>query len=333
MHRIGAPVSGPYRLLVEGPDLAGKSTLCDNIARQLELTGVRSRPITRLHAGPPPPGVTALDEYLKPLAQIAREDEAMKAVGLDQFRRNVIIDRWHVGDRVYAPLLDREPRVDDALLFYTELVLRRLGIVPIYMNPGVGALNYRFHQRGDKLFTWQQIEESSRIWEQVIDTHSLSQWARLRHEAHEQHVLPKMMQISDRFEGPNGYRLPIDYIGDTRPSLLLLGDKPHNDDARWPWPLVPAPSTSGHYLFKHLAMSEQITPLEIGVLNACTRDWRQLHHVWDLLGQPKVVALGRNAQRAANAAQIPSDHVQHPQYVRRFKHRDGLAYVKQILGG
>jgi threonine synthase len=57
------------------------------------------------------------------------------------------------------------------------------------------------------------------------------------------------------------------------------------------------------------------------------------YELWEDLGSPRVVALGRNAEKGIMAAGIPSseyDVLPHPQHVKRFNYKSGLEYGQAI---
>jgi len=70
---------------------------------------------------------------------------------------------------------------------------------------------------------------------------------------------------------------------------------------------------------------------ELGVINGCERTPAELHAAWVALGHPPTVALGINAARALAEAFVPiTARTGHPQWWRRFKHREGAAFAEVI---
>ena len=65
----------------------------------------------------------------------------------------------------------------------------------------------------------------------------------------------------------------------------------------------------------------------LGIANACEEDIGKL---WETLGRPAVVALGRAAAEQCRQAELPHGVVPHPQYVRRFHHHHGRRYGAMI---
>jgi hypothetical protein len=89
---------------------------------------------------------------------------------------------------------------------------------------------------------------------------------------------------------------------------------------------MPYPATSGSYLLGALLT----TPLlpRATLANACdVDDPVALHYA---LGNPDVIALGRAAHLRLADAGISHATVPHPQFVRRFHHRESERYGKLI---
>lgn len=72
-------------VILEGPDGAGKSTLARQLSDLLEV------PV--MHLGPPPEGISALDQCLSMIMN--NRTQYMGAV----------MDRFHIGERIYGPLM------------------------------------------------------------------------------------------------------------------------------------------------------------------------------------------------------------------------------------
>jgi hypothetical protein len=68
--------------------------------------------------------------------------------------------------------------------------------------------------------------------------------------------------------------------------------------------------------------------LGIGLANA--NDVDDIRKLYDILGHPKVIALGRNAAGSLHHEEIPHAVVPHPQFVRRFYHREAAAYGRML---
>lgn len=121
-------------VVLEGPDLAGKTT----IARKYE-----SRGFTYHHSGPLKGD--AKKAYLDPLDDMATGDH--------------MLDRWHLGELVYGPMLRGESKVGPKLLNEIETQLTALGARRFIVLPDIAVLRQRYAERGDDLLTLEQVEQ------------------------------------------------------------------------------------------------------------------------------------------------------------------------------
>jgi len=101
------------------------------------------------------------------------------------------------------------------------------------------------------------------------------------------------------------------YVGPPHPDDLLLGERRLAPVYRGAFA-----STSGRYLLRALGDVDPPPP-DLGLANALEEDVPALLEV---LGYPRVCALGRQAQRSLQAAGVTHGAVPHPQYRRRFHH-------------
>ncbi len=146
-------------IILEGLDATGKSTLAEWLYRKLPA------PVALLHAGPPR-ATTAIREYVMPLG-IAGDGYV------------VVCDRWHLGERVWPDIFDRDSLMPTAeSLQDVEERMRYLSapILPLYMNRPlpeiVAELDARNESAGkmneanwayakamtDSLFNWQNTD-------------------------------------------------------------------------------------------------------------------------------------------------------------------------------
>jgi hypothetical protein len=120
-----------------------------------------------------------------------------------------------------------------------------------------------------------------------------------------------------------------EYIGPPNPQVLLVGDK-RNDKTVTLLPFMPVDSNSGDYLLKNLPEDFWRS---VGIINVDDIGGKRLDSLWIALGKPRIVALGRLAERGLKAAgfiDAQFNVVAHPQYVRRFHHHDGALYGSAI---
>lgn len=128
-----------------------------------------------------------------------------------------------------------------------------------------------------------------------------------------------------------GLREYPEYIGALRPRALLVGDRPSISDKYGKvsdLPFVPYSSNSGDFLFSNLP--EYVFD-HIGIVNGTPLAGESLHELWDTIGHPRVIALGRYAEDAVRRSKMPLDvALRHPQSVKRFAFEQGMEYGQAI---
>lgn len=140
-------------IVLEGPDLAGKTTY----ARSLEREGFEYH-----HSGPLTG--SAREAYLEPLDGMATGDH--------------VLDRWHLGELFYGPLLRGESKVDAALLGDIEVRLTELGALRFIVTAPLDEIIRRHAERGDDLLSLEQIKQAHAFYEDWAERDL--RWKRLR---------------------------------------------------------------------------------------------------------------------------------------------------------
>lgn len=306
-------------IIFEGPDCVGKSTLAVRLTKDLDAA-VADVSVELKHKGPPV--AHPLDEYVVPLLDY-RPDRS----------RHVVCDRWHWGEVVYPQVFNRATAHDDAVRYYVELFLRSRGAYVVHVTGPECRTRRCIEHRGDDLVDVDQVR---RMHDLFYDCERLSLNPFTRVDGHtvyddEAHVKKIVDVASDLGVGSAPLGVFTTYVGPPDPKLLLLGDvrgksMPGPDDLRPAF--MPYPATSGHYLLTHLTRALNITQLDhVGLANACDVD--DAEALWETLGRPYTVTLGRHAGKATGSW---VDHsVPHPQFIRRFKNSLGLEYVGDII--
>lgn len=309
-------------IIVEGPDLAGKSTLVEAI--NVALRKLDDCDVQVMHKGPPIEH--ALREYEGPLMAYR------PSTG-----RHVICDRWHLGERVYPELHDRQSTLDGPVWHHVELFLRSRGALLVHLTADDDTLLYRRAGRDElahelnltarDLFARRAVESS--LHRMTFHAETL-----VRDVESAAHLVVASAVTAERSTARLNQLAT--YVGSQAPKLLLFGDvrangpqAMHLDLAGDVPAFMPFRATSGHYLLT--ALGDQVSRFGIGLVNACDVDdpWT----TWRTLGYPEAVALGRNAERALEKAEVKHRVVPHPQYRRRFHHRDLAEYATMILNG
>lgn len=296
-------------IVLEGPDLAGKTTLATEFASH----GSHLKRV--LKQGPPSGDI--ITRYLKPIEEL----QVGEPFGTDH--DVLILDRWHVGELVYGPMLRGKSQLTQQQANYVDMVLQAFGCLFLHIDAPDRILEDRYDIRGDSLVKRDQVLQ-------------VAEWYRawMSHRTHwVTHVIggPRDWSFSPLFAAP----LAGQYIGPRKPRVLLLGDERASDE--FIFPFVPRRATSGHWLMGALSAAN-VDHMQVGIINACEVESNALFTQWDALGKPPVIALGRNAQKAWAVvdhymdSRTSTTHLNHPQYERRFHYTQMQRYGQVIKG-
>lgn len=306
-------------IVVEGADCAGKSTWVARLTQGLAAHYA----VTTLHAGVPDPDVDVLDQYLTPLTAALEPGSAL------------VLDRWHLGERVYGPLRRGKSLLSPGQHEYVELVMRSVGFAGILCDLPDADLLACYDRRGDDhpAVRREQLTREAELFRLIVQlrpdwhvarvgpTDSVDDWTRRELE-----VVKRVGSLAPFVRAP----VRGAYVGPRWPRVLLVGDRrnPLDQHTPLPWPFVPWRSTSGHWMFEAL-VREGVPVGQLGFVNGCERTVDELGALWVALGAPKIVALGQNATRQLCGAELPHSVTHHPQWWRRFQHRKTAAFARE----
>jgi hypothetical protein len=295
-------------VIVEGPDCAGKTTFVEQLAKTLP------RPPVLIHSGPPdPPDRDPYEEY----------EQVIDEVYADPFTV-VVADRHHWGEVVYGDVFGRESRLHRPSGWrHVELFLASRGAIVVYLHQPRHVLEQCLKQRGDDLVEPYMYDQILAGYDWCLRNTVLPVICLRRPTLMDAGGIAYM--VTNRLLATRTFYHESTYIGQRRPEVLLFGERrggqpPHADRAAF----VPRGGTSGRYLLS--ALPEDLWP-RIGIVNACEDSPRK---TWALLDHPPAVALGRAADEALTRSGIPHASVPHPQFVRRFLHREMQTYGRLI---
>lgn len=292
-------------IIVEGPDGAGKTSFVETLNHELDLRGDhRDRALH--HARPPKQH--PLDEYVTPLLNFRPGQDV------------ALCDRWHWGEVVYPYVLGRSTHMTSGVLRYIELFLRSRGAMIVHMNPPVQTLNQRVRARGDDFIHVDLLPRLHQEYQRLANRSLISVVSATLNASM---VLTAAAQAGRPMAELSSFTT---YIGSRFPRYVLVGDKRSTLDVPGAPAFMPYQNTSGHFLMTALASANVARDrwLSLGIANANdVDDIRKLHHV---LGHPRMIALGRVAEATLRRENLWHATVPHPQFVRRFYHREDIAY-------
>lgn len=308
--------------MLEGPDLAGKTTLANAMLKLLKGGEI-------VHRGPPAQSDPFL-EYLKPLEEMYYEG------------RWPILDRWHWGELIYGPILRGSSMMDAVQHEYIEMACMRYGVSRLLLIPTMSELRQRFEARGDDLVNLEQLFRVADAYQHLSIDPDYSIHHVLDGPQNERWERPELARL---IAEAMGYRVRANmlmnhpsYIGPTRPQVLFVGEKPAESHlGRHKTAFVPYRGTSGHHLLSCLRAVQfrdhvRVGPpwREFGMVNAY--DGTDLKSLMLVLDRPEsVVALGVKAHEALNFAGIAHGRAPHPQFARRFHNKKRESYGQALL--
>jgi thymidylate kinase len=309
-------------IILEGPDGAGKSTFAQEIVAHLATH--HDGNVTVRKAGPPTRH--PLDEYVTPLLEYEPGGS-----------EHIICDRWHVGEWVYPRVKGRPTRMDRPVLNYVEAFLRSKGAVTVVLNPPVATLQDRVYRRGDDYVRVGELPVLHEAYS-ARELPELPTMSYILGDPHpdRNHVAAVVLQAARCAAAASRFNPFVTPVGSLQPRALILGDVRGcggGDRCRHTQhhltsgtAFMPYAATSGHYL---LGALEHTSLIHSSVFaNACDVD--DPTSVWAAYRQPPVVTLGRNAHRLLDLAGLPHASAPHPQFIRRFHHREAERYGKLI---
>ena len=292
--------------VLEGPDLSGKSTA----ARTLMASGPNRE---LLRQGPPKHNGSILEQYLGPInARVST---------LNTTSVELVLDRWHMGELVYGPILRGKSLLTGQQADYIDMVLQTFGTYFYYVTAPLNILEDRYDIRGDGLIKRDQLAEIWFNYDQILQRRP--HWVMCTPSI-PGGILPRTMP---RMSPPNAGR----YIGPVQPKVLLLGDQ--RNDQRFIFPFVPERASSGHWLMGAMHFAD-VNHMQVGLMNACEMAPVALFTQWWQLGRPTVISLGNNAWAQWKKAHGDPDSVgfriNHPQFERRFNYTGMETYGRMI---
>jgi gluconate kinase len=321
-------------IVIEGTDASGKTSLIEAVANEIK----RRHPdkhFMQFHKGRPLEETRrwVLTDYVNSIEHINFSQDC-----------NGLSDRWHWGEVTYASKYRPHTNDDGFGLLgkagwrWVELFLMSRGVASFWLYQPLDVIQRRLESRGDEFVKVDDLKE-------ILDNYSVaaalsaSLTEQLAPSADSLSSVPELAKhVVDVAEAMSEIVKPIltkypMYIGSPTPKVLLIGDKrnileEYGEETKLPF--MPVDNNSGDFLLN--AIPTILWP-ECGIVNAADVDVDDLYSLWEDLGSPRIIALGRNAEKGIMATGIPTseyDVLPHPQYVRRFNYKNSLEYGQAI---
>lgn len=305
-------------IIVEGPDGAGKTTLINELQRQLEARGQGT-----IVSHSRPPKRHPLDEYEVPMLQYRANDQY-----------TLICDRWHWGEAVYPTLLDRPTLLTRASLLHIDLALAARGAIVVFVTAQSETIAKRLAERGDDMIYPSHAELMSDLFWRASELSTLPRFyydgEGPLNQADE--IIQFAMERNSDAKLLNRF---VTYVGPRWPKVILVGDVRGGDpETHGDLPaFMPYRGSCGAYLLDAVCAVAQPHELaKLGVVNA--NDVDDVQSLWHKLQRPTLVPLGRNAERTISRFAPSRRYVHdiaHPQYQKRFQYLNQKTYGEQIV--
>lgn len=319
-------------IVIEGTDASGKSSLIDAVRAEL-LERYPKQPISEFHKSKPYEETRrwVLHDYVTSI----EKRNWLRSIGLS--------DRWHWGEVTYAPKYRPHTNKDGYGLLgkagwrWVELFLMSRGVAQFWLYQPLQVIQARLAARGDEFVKVEDLQEILGYYENAAINSVIAD--QLTPAADSIDSIPNLAKYVVEVAGKiEEYCRPLElfpfYIGNPRPKVLLVGDtrnisKRHGEETNLPF--MPVDGNSGDYLLS--ALPDDLWR-DCGIVNINDPNVKTgFNALWNQLGFPKIVVLGRLAEKTLASIPVHEDYyavLPHPQYVRRFFNKTKEEYGQAI---
>lgn len=320
-------------IVVEGTDASGKSTLVSEIERQLKET-FHNRNVEFFHKSKPEQMTRrwVLNDYVNSIQDI------------NWSQKLAVADRWHWGEVTYAPLKRPESSTDGYGLLgiagwrWVELFLASRGVHQFWLYQPLDVIQRRLSARGDDYVTADELGKILGQYRLAADEVA-TEFEMLNPSSESLKDIPQLAEtIISNAHYAITKAIPLTqfpwYIGRHDPQVLLVGDRRNIKSAYGEetiLPFMPVDGNSGDFLLSSLPGNSWKT---IGLINVNDEHVSEVDELWNVLKRPKIVALGRLAEKGLKAHGFRDDQyvvLSHPQHVRRFFNSRKFDYGHEIF--
>jgi len=292
-------------IIIEGPDGSGKTSLIRHLLHTFRW------PVCHVVQ----PGIPNVEQ----MAWLAQSGP-------------MIFDRFHWSPVIYGEVLRRGPELDGHDWWMLEGLLLARGYVTVLC---VTEIDEMLRNNENEVQLWDSVREYQVVYDLAVEYSRLQDASKLptltynyRCQTPEQ-IVP---WLNEHVRNP----APVGILGSPRPAVWLVGDRRSCSDiytehlpfytSRHFANRTKGLSTAGLYLNCAMDMVG-LTWDKVALSNSCGYD---LSYMYSDLGRPKVIALGQAASNRLKKSGIEHSRVPHPQYYRRFYHRQVAEYGRLI---
>lgn len=285
-------------IIIEGPDLAGKTTFAKRLARKLKFDYEYG---SALHRG---------DKNYTYSMRVCR-------------RKHCVVDRWWPSEKVYHKFFGRPDFLETHHLWMLGLEAAHFPTLVVFLDIDKHALRYRYQRRGDAEVPFNDLWHIAKVYHRFPWRRYLPM--RVRHLQALDDMREHLEQVARAYrfllEQQRPQKLgwgrpeeaPYLFVGD------IVGSKYQGQRLRIERPFITSNRAScGAYLFRALDKTA-LRPHQVRLVNSLNSRGTQLTlHDLEKIRPRGIVALGQNAARRLESLNCPFGKIDHPQYMRRF---------------
>lgn len=319
-------------IAIEGTDASGKSSLIAAVEAEIK-TRWPDREISSFHKGKPEEETRrwVLNEYV------------LEIENTDFFKSIAVADRWHWGEVTYAPKFRAHTNKDGYGLLgvagwrWTELFMASRGIQQFWLYQPLEVIQRRLAVRGDDFVSVADLatilDYYRDAFAQTVSTICLSPEADSLDAINA--LAAEIVDTAKQTAKEASKLAPFpQYIGKPAPRVLLVGDRaniPKKYGKETELAFMPVDNNSGEYLLT--ALPHEFWK-HVGIVNINDQPFGSVPKLWETLGKPPIIALGRLAERGLmRQGFTDTDYIvlPHPQWVRRFANHRKNEYGEAIV--
>lgn len=278
------------RIILEGPDLAGKTTLAKRLAKETRL------PI--FHKGPP-------------------QQEPLFEYEPQSFPPG-IYDRFHLGEVVYGPILRGGSGLAPAQLLHVQKFLESRGAITVVLLPSFETITERYKAIGDDMLSFDQITDAYVRYNLLVGSGEANQQVALTNASSRQDIID-ILRVGSRAMVQTPYLPGVrsSYVGPFHPDVVIVNvanSGPVQQQLEGALPPVDEAAPGTFILDSLRAIPRLRTNGRWGMMNLYTQgtDIEAFYHAWVELGRPHLIALGRKVHDKIKYLRIPHSIVSHP---------------------
>jgi hypothetical protein len=181
------------------------------------------------------------------------------------------------------------------------------GMAQFWLYQPLDVIQSRLRGRGDDFVSEEDLEVILKLYEKAaLSVHTLEAMITPKPDSFDDipRLAARIIETAEEVAKSVKHLVPFpEYIGAPAPTALLVGDNRNHKDVTI-LPFMPVDKNSGDYLMSALPKTLW---REIGIINSDDVFGDRCVDLWEALGSPTVIALGRKAAVRLKMFGIPED--------------------------